>query len=184
MMKGKGRKGMTQSRSEAVDPARGGAGEGHPEPARPEAVMEVLFRTSAALLRTFDEAMQAEGFSFTWYDVLVQLHIAPDQRMRMQDLADAVVFSRSGLTRLIDRMEREGLVERAPVEGDRRGTYAVLTDEGQATFERYFPGHRAVMHEHFGRHLDEADLQALDRALRKVWQANALANKDPRSRPT
>ncbi len=143
--------------------------------------MEVLLRTASGLLRTFADAMQAEGFSLTWYDVLVQLHLAPDQRMRMQDLADAVVFSRSGLTRLIDRMEREGLVERAAVEDDRRGTYAVLTDGGRAAFERYQPGHRAALHEHFGRHLDEADLEALDRALRKVWQAHASTYKDPRS---
>lgn len=129
------------------------------------------------LLRTFEGEFKEQGVPLAWYDVLIQLHGAPDGRLRMQELADRVVLSRSGLTRLIDRMEDEGLVSREPVEDDRRGSYAALTTEGSATYDRLAPGHHRSIDEHFTRHLDEADLIALDRAVRKVREGN-LATGD------
>jgi len=144
-----------------------------PEPGR---VWEATLRMVEELLRTFAAELKHAGLPLPWYDVLIQLHDAPDGRLRMQDLADRVVLSRSGLTRLIDRMEHEGLVGREPVEDDRRGYFAVLTPEGSATYDRHAPGHHRSIYEHFTRHLDEADLIALDRAARKVREANRAAD--------
>src|SRR5262249_9211007 len=97
----------------------------------------VFLREGAGLVRAFGVEMQAGGgLDLTWFDVLIQLYEAPSQRLRMQRLADLVVLSRSGLTRLVDRIERAGLVRRELAADDRRGFYAVLTDEGRAVCER------------------------------------------------
>jgi len=90
----------------------------------------------------------------------------------MQALADRVVFSRSGLTRLIDRMESAGVVRREHSESDRRGYYVVLTAEGERSFERARPVHDRVLNELFLRRLDESDVHALGTALSKVSEAD------------
>ena len=136
---------------------------------------EALIRTVASLLKTFERELQEAGcLPLTWYDVLVQLYAAPEGRLRMQTLADSVVVSRSGLTRLVDRMEREGVVRREPSTEDRRGYYAIITEEGQEAFLRAKPIHEAGIDEHFTRHLDQADLQALLTAIIKVRRANRM----------
>ena len=136
------------------------------------AVWESLLRTVSALLKTFEQELQeSEGLSLPWYDVLVQLQEAPEGRLRMQALADSVVLSRSGLTRLIDRMEKAGLVRREHSTEDRRGYYAILTQEGRRVFGQARPVHHRGIQEHFTRHLDDADIRALRTALTKVRKA-------------
>ncbi len=133
------------------------------------AAWEAMLRTVSALWRVFEQELQeSEHLPLTWYDVLIQLHDAPEGRLRMQALADSVVLSRSGLTRLIDRMEKAGLVRREPSREDRRGSYAVMTEEGRRVVLRARPVHHRGIHEHFTRHLDAADVQALLAALVKV----------------
>ncbi len=96
-----------------------------------------FLRTHATLVRELDEELtQRHGLPLTSYDVLVQLDGAPDGRMRMSQLADAVLLSRSGLTRLVDRLERAGLIERVRCRADARGWFAVITDAGRAAFAR------------------------------------------------
>lgn len=129
---------------------------------------ELTLRTVTAMLRSFEEDMKLEGFALAWYDVLVQLELAPDKRLRMQDLADAVIVTRSGLTRLVDRMEKAGLVRREPCEDDRRGLYAVLTEEGRAAYLRLARQHIRKIDERFSSRLSDADLRALGRAMRKI----------------
>ena len=83
---------------------------------------EAVLRTVGSLLKIFErELEEAEGLPLPWYDVLIQLSAAPDGRLRMQALAESVVLSRSGLTRLIDRMEKAGMVDREHSTEDRRG---------------------------------------------------------------
>jgi DNA-binding MarR family transcriptional regulator len=113
-----------------------------------------------------------QGMPLAWYDVFVQLSSAPERRLRMQALADRVVFSRSGLTRLIDRMESAGVVRREHSESDRRGYYVVLTAAGERSFERARPVHDRVLNELSLRHLDESDVHALGTALSKVSEAD------------
>ena len=136
-------------------------------------------RTIGSLLKSFEEELQeAVGLPLTWYDVLIQLHGAPEGQLRMQGLADSVVLSRSGLTRLIDKMEKAGLVRREPSKEDRRGYYALLTEEGRTVFLRARPIHRRGIVKHFSRHLDDSDVQALYTALTKVRRANQVAGYD------
>lgn len=137
------------------------------------AVWEDLIRTVGSLLKTFErELVESEGLPLTWYDVLIQLYAAPEGRLRMQSLADRVVLSRSGLTRLIDRMEKAGLVCREASKEDRRGYHAILTEEGRHVFLRARPIHLRGIYDHFTRHLDDADVHVLRAAISKVRKAN------------
>ena len=95
-----------------------------------------FLRTHAMLVRELDlELEAAHGLPLSSYDVLVQLESAPDQKMRMRDLADAVLLSRSGLTRLVDRLVRDGLIRRSTCSADARGAFAVLTPKGRRMLE-------------------------------------------------
>ncbi len=144
------------------------------EPQQMEA-WEAVIRTVGSLLKTFEGELQdAVGLPLPWYDVLIQLSSAPDGRLRMQALADSVVLSRSGLTRLIDRMEKAALLEREHCAEDRRGYYAVLTEEGRRVFLGAKPVHERGIYEHFTRHLDDDDARALVAAFTKVRQGNRL----------
>ena len=92
-----------------------------------------MLRAHAALTKALDGDLEAEhGLPLSSYEVLLHLAAADGQRMRMSDLADTVVLSRSGLTRLVDRMERDGLLGRASCPSDARGSFATLTDAGHA----------------------------------------------------
>jgi len=110
-----------------------------------------------------------------WYDVLLELSVAPDRRLRMHELARAVVLSRSGLTRLVDRLERAGLLRREPDLADRRGSFAVLTDEGAAMRERMWPVYARGIAEHFGKHLGDEEVEGLIGVLKRVLDATREA---------
>jgi DNA-binding MarR family transcriptional regulator len=91
-----------------------------------------LLRVHASLVKALDAELEEEhGLPLSSYEVLVFLHDAQQQRMRMCDLASSVLLSRSGLTRLVDRLERDGLVVRVACTGDARGAFATLTPEGR-----------------------------------------------------
>lgn len=114
------------------------------------------------------ELKSACGISLTWFDVLQQLSLTPEQRLRMQELAEALLLSKSGLTRLIDRIEAEGLVARTAVPGDRRSLYVALTPAGESLVERARPVVRASVEAHFGKKLSEEELTVLRNALTRV----------------
>ena len=131
-----------------------------------------FLRTYGQVLPILEQEMQAaHNLPLTWYDVLVQLKQAPSHALRLQDLADAIVLSQSGLTRLLDRMSEVGLVERKPCPKDRRGSLAQITDLGLATLEKAAPVHLDGIERHFMRPLDEADITALDKAFAKILTA-------------
>jgi len=104
---------------------------------------------SQMLLRQLDRDLTAFGLSGHDYEILVELSEAPEHRMRMTDLADATSQSRSRLSHQISRMEKRGLVRRDDCEGDKRGTFAVLTSEGMAAIERTAPSHVENVRRHF-----------------------------------
>ena len=108
------------------------------------------------------------------YDVLVQLSEAPDRRLRMTELADRVLLSRSGLTRLADRLEREGLISRQACPSDARGTLAVLTDAGLARLEAAWPTHRRGVAEHVTGRLTPDEVATLGTLLGKLVGDAAL----------
>jgi DNA-binding MarR family transcriptional regulator len=114
------------------------------------------------------ELRQHEDLPLAWYDVLVQLSESPTRSLRMQGLADAVLLSKSGLTRLVDRMEAAGLVERAPCEDDGRGIMAVLTDRGYQRLRDAAPTHVAGVRAHFADLLRPGEANVLAQALGRI----------------
>jgi DNA-binding MarR family transcriptional regulator len=119
------------------------------------------------------ELHEARGLPLAWYDVLVALLESPGHRLRMQDLARRVLFSRSGLTRLVDRMVERGYVVRERCADDRRGTFAVLTPVGAQCLRDASGVHLRGVRDHFARHLDDDDVAALSVALDKILAGEA-----------
>jgi DNA-binding MarR family transcriptional regulator len=103
-----------------------------------------------------------------WYDVLLQLAEAPDRRLRMAELAERVLLSRSGLTRLVDRLEAEGLVAREPSPADARGTYTVLRPAGADALRAAAPGHLTAVYEQFVARFSEDELREFGALLDRV----------------
>ena len=115
-----------------------------------------------------DELKEKQGLSLAWFDVLAQLFNAPERRLRMSQLASSILLSKSGLTRLVDRMEAEGLVERASSPTDRRGSFAVLTPRGEQVFREAAPVHLDGVQRHFGCHLTETEAKTLAKSFEKI----------------
>ena len=132
-------------------------------------VWQRFLRSHATVMRRLEHDLVTEQrLPLASYDVLVQLTQAPEHRLRMTELAERVLLSRSGLTRLVDRLERDGLVTREACPSDARGMYAVLTDAGYARLRQATPTHLRGVDDYWSSKLDEDDLAALDRALRKI----------------
>ncbi|PZT71326.1 MarR family transcriptional regulator [Streptomyces sp. SW4] len=127
-----------------------------------EHAWRAVLKGHALLVARLDtDLRQNAGISLIDYDVLVQLSEAPDRRLPMADLARAVVYSRSGLTRLVDSLERRSLVTRERSSSDRRSWYAVLTDDGLTTLEAAWPVHAAGVRDHFAVHATAEQARAL-----------------------
>jgi DNA-binding MarR family transcriptional regulator len=121
-----------------------------------------LLRAYACLAKRLDaELDQAHRLPMTSYEVLHQLDEASGGRMRMCDLAEQAQLSRSGLTRLVDRLERDGLVERIPCEDDARGQYAVLTARGREVFDAARATHLAGVRRRFLGQFDAGELRRM-----------------------
>jgi DNA-binding MarR family transcriptional regulator len=122
----------------------------------------------ARIVRALDAELEREhGLPITSYDVLIQLSLAPDRRLRMFELADAIVLSRSGLTRLVERLERAGLVERERSEVDLRHMYARLTDRGFEVLADATPTHVAGIKARFLERLSDEQTKQLG----EIWGA-------------
>lgn len=135
---------------------------------------QMFFEAHAAVCARLEAALQAgHGLSLRWYDVLLQLHAAPQGRLTMRDLGRAVVISKSGLTGLVDRMQREGLVERSGDPGDRRIVHVTLTPAGAAVYRRARADHRAAVADRFLRHVSGDEAAVIEGALRRVRDENA-----------
>ena len=126
-----------------------------------------FLRAHATITRALEsELLSEQSLSLASYDVLVQLAEAPGRRLRMTELAEAVLLSRSGVTRLVDRLEKSGLVSRCPVANDGRGVAAELTDDGLRRLRVASRTHLSGVVRHFAARLPEDDLHALERISR------------------
>jgi DNA-binding MarR family transcriptional regulator len=114
---------------------------------------------------------EATGLPLAWFEVLVQLDKAPQRRLRMGDLGRAVLLSKSGVTKVISRMETGGLVRRHTPPENLRTTYAVLTDAGRRALKNAVPIHHRGIEEHFARHVSARDAATISRVARTVTQA-------------
>ena len=128
----------------------------------------LYFESALALADVLNGELERDaGIPLRWYDALVQLEETPDG-LRMNELAERILYSKSGFTRVVDRLEEAGLVQRVRPENDRRSILVVLTDEGRATMERARRHHRHAIEQHFSRHLSDTDIKTLTRALEKL----------------
>ena len=133
-----------------------------------------LFLTAhARLLERIELRLaQADLPPLDWYDVLFTLKEAPDYRLRLSDLAEKVLLSRSNLTRLVDRLEKAGLLRRDACPSDRRGTFAVLTEAGLAMQQQIWVVYADAIADYFASHLqNEDEIKTLQRVLSRLLSA-------------
>jgi len=118
--------------------------------------------THAELVRGLDAQLEAaHALPLSSYEVLIQLWHAPEGRLRMAELADRALLSRSGMTRLVDRLEGDGLLSRQRCAQDKRGSFACLTDRGREVLERARPAHLDAVRECFLRHFVPEELEVM-----------------------
>jgi DNA-binding MarR family transcriptional regulator len=126
-----------------------------------------LLRVHAGMTKALDaELVREHGLSLASYEVLLVLADAPGGRLRMSEVADGVLLSRSGLTRLVDRMERDGLLRRERCEDDARGYNAAITSKGRTLFQRARRTHLDGVRERFLTRLSSNEL----RTLADLWE--------------
>ncbi|HLW80333.1 MAG TPA: MarR family transcriptional regulator [Terriglobia bacterium] len=136
------------------------------------------FLTAHALVleRIDRDLVDAGVLPLTWYDVLYTLYLGPGRRRRMADLAQAVLLSRSGLTRLVDRIEKKRLLRREMCPSDRRGAFAVLTGKGLDALRQTWPVYAHGIQRHFAGPLSEAEVRTLARSLARLAQSDDHAS--------
>jgi len=128
-----------------------------------------LLRAHMAATRQLNAQLNAQhGLTLSDFEVLLRLARAQDRRLRRVDLAEEVLLTASGITRLLDGLEKGGYVERASCDSDRRVVYAVITDAGLAKLEEAASSHFAQVEELFGGRYDEHELVELTSLLRRL----------------
>jgi DNA-binding MarR family transcriptional regulator len=143
-------------------------------------------RGHAVLIELMDEDLRRDcGTPLVWYDVLVEIAHAPGHAIRMRDLAEQVVLSRSWLTRRVSQLEEAGLVQRLPDEIDGRGILAVLTELGRDRFEEMERSHSRSIGVHFSAHINEPEADVIATSFRRIADRARLARFDePQDRET
>jgi DNA-binding MarR family transcriptional regulator len=137
-----------------------------PLTAAEEAFVRALGRILAVVPRVLEaDLMHEQRMALSEYTALMHLSEAPQRHLRMSELAAACDLSLSGMTRVVSRLERDGLLRRVKCAEDARGSNAELTDAGLARLERAYPTHLASVRRHITDHLDGFDLTRLARAL-------------------
>jgi DNA-binding MarR family transcriptional regulator len=131
-----------------------------------------LLRIQSVVVAAIEQELKLHGeISLTWYDVLLVLDKAPEKRLRMSEVANRIVLSRSAVTRSVDRLEDEGYLRRERCGHDERGAYAVLTPKGARALSKARPVYWAGITKHFAGSLTETEISTLDRILTKVLDA-------------
>jgi len=137
----------------------------------------------SGLTSRFAAQFDEHGLSAVEFEVLLRLARSPEHRLRMSDLAAQTSLSTSGVTRVVDRMERDGLICRSACASDRRSSYAVITQAGLARLDETLPGHLRLIEQWFTGQLDPRQLDALLEGLRLIRDAvnpGATAGSDER----
>jgi len=131
----------------------------------------LFLRTHANVVRLLEDELEKErGLPLAWYEVLLRLSKA-EHPWRMHELADSLYLSRSGATRVVEKLEKNGLVTRVICEGDRRGIEITVTAEGKRILRAAAPVHLQGIEEHFTRHLTRTEAAHLRSAFTKILDA-------------
>ncbi|RKN46389.1 MarR family winged helix-turn-helix transcriptional regulator [Micromonospora endolithica] len=131
----------------------------------------LLVETHAGLSARFAAQFEEHSLSPVEFEVLTRLARSPGNQLRMTDLAAQTTLSTSGVTRVVDRMERDGLLTRRACPSDRRSSYAVVTASGLQRLDEVLPGHLRIIEQWFTGQLDQDALRALLDGLRRVRDA-------------
>ena len=133
-----------------------------------------LLKVHAALVPRLDRELQERhGLPLTWYDVLLELSVAPERRLTMGQLGSVAAVSRTRVSRVVDELVRAGLVSREPNPDDGRSAFAALTPAGRAALRKAAPTYVAAVRREFADHLTVREAEVLSGALRKVLAAGA-----------
>lgn len=138
----------------------------------------LLVETSGGLLSILGPELESFGFSVSAFEVVLRLARSPGHRLRMSELTAQCTVTSSGLTRVVDRLERSGLVVRQPCPSDRRGSYAVVTEQGIEQLAKVLPTHTATIRRYYTDLLEPAELEAFVATLRKI-RAVVSPGSDP-----
>jgi len=163
-----------------------------PEDERPTpltATEEEFFRALGRAILTVPRALELDllrdqHMSLTEYFTLMHLSEAPGRQLRMSDLAAAAALSLSGMTRIVQRLEAAGLVQRERSADDGRGWHAVLTDAGLERLRQAWPSHLASVRRHVFDQLGDVDLPSMAAAMRRVAEGNCCASVLPDCDPS
>jgi DNA-binding MarR family transcriptional regulator len=138
-------------------------------PAEHETAWRTWLRAHALLVRDLDaELRRAHGLTLLTYDALVQLSEAPGRRLRMKDLADALVYSTSGLTRIVDNLERDGYARRDIDPDNRRAIFVSLTDRGFEALSTAWHTHADGVRRHFADHASVSQARTMATVFRQI----------------
>ncbi len=132
-------------------------------------IWRLFITAQAKLIKQIDADLRsADTIPLHWYDVLIELYEADGHKLRMSDLAERVVLTRSGLTRLVDRLEKEAYIERSIDPEDRRGFYAHITSAGIAAMKAAWTVYSQSIAEHFGDHFDDQEVETILATLQRI----------------
>jgi Transcriptional regulators len=137
------------------------------------ALWRSFVRLHASVIRRIEQDLADDRLiPFTWYDVLVALYQSPNRRLRMGELKERTVLTASGITRLVERLEQQGLVRRERTDEDRRSTYAVLTREGKRAFLKAWPTYERGIAAYFVSMLSDEERRVIRSAFERMLAAH------------
>lgn len=135
-----------------------------------------LLQARSVVVEGIEQDLERKGrLPLPWFEVLLQVTSAPEGRLKMQELAHSVLLSKSGVTRLVDRMVEAGLMTREACATDRRSIYAVATPAGRAALKEAMPVHEESLERRFSAILTPAELSMLRTTLKKILDASGFA---------
>ena len=143
------------------------------EPDMLDAWRGFLFAHAKVVRALEADMIEQHDLPLTWFDLLGRIKQAPGQRLRMHQLEQASLFTRSGITGLADRLEKAGFVRRERSAEDRRGVYLAITQAGTDKIDEVWPDHELSIQNHFGQHVDPKGAKALQAATEKILNPNA-----------
>lgn len=132
-----------------------------------------MIRAGQTVLEKVEAELKRRGLPpLAWYDVLIELRREPAGRLRLNEIGERVLLSKSNVTRLIDRLQAEGLVTRETCEDDARGAFAVITPEGRSLMRRMWPVYHDTLRACFLDHLAERETARLAGLMRRIVAVN------------
>ena len=144
------------------------------------AAWSAFLRAHAATVRRIDRDVEVQsGIPLRWYDVLLELNAAPHRQLKMQQLSDRVVLSRTRVSRVVDELEAAGLVERRVNPDDRRSSFAAITADGRRALKRAAPVYLQSIQAHFAAPLSRDALVAIRAGMEQLATSSEAAGADP-----